>query len=73
MSDPRKTQVSSEVADEVTLRDILNKLQVLFSHWPVLLLSTCLGLLVAVVFNLPADTYGVRYSGSGETGSLWRP
>ena len=60
MSDPRKTQVSSQVADEVTLRDILNKLQVLFSHWPVLLLSTCLGLLVAFVFNrYTADTYKV--------------
>ena len=60
MSDPRKTQVSPQISDEVTLRDILQSLQGLFAYWPVLFLSACLGLIVAFVFNrYTADTYKV--------------
>ena len=60
MSEQRKTPVSPQVSDEVTLRDILDSLRGLLAHWPVLLLSACLGLVVAFVFNrYTADTYKV--------------
>ena len=60
MSDLRKTQISSQGSDEITLRDILYSLRGLLAHWPVLLFSTCLGLVVAFVFNrYTADTYKV--------------
>ena len=60
MSDPRKTHVSPIVSDELTLRDVLDSLRGLLAHWPVLLLSACLGLVVAFVFNrYTADTFKV--------------
>ena len=60
MSNQRKTPVSAQVSDEITLRDILENLRALLSHWPILLVSACLGLAVAFVFNrYTADTYKV--------------
>ena len=60
MSEQRKTPVSPQVSDEITLRDILDSVTGLFVHWPILLTSACLGLAVAFVFNrYTADTYKV--------------
>ena len=60
MSDQRKTQVSPQASDEISLRDILDSLRGLLAHWPVLLFSACLGLVVAFVFNrYTADSYEV--------------
>ena len=51
MSDQHKTPISPQDSDKITLRDILDLLRGLFAHWPVLLFSACLGLIVAFVFN----------------------
>ena len=60
MSDTSNTPVPSQISDEITLRDILESLRGLLVHWPVLLLSACLGLVAAFVFNrYTADTYEV--------------
>ena len=60
MSDQRKTPGKPQVSDEITLRDILDSVTGLLAHWPVLLISACLGLAVAFVFNrYTADTYRV--------------
>ena len=60
MSDQLKTQVPPQVSDEITLRDILDSLRGLLAHWPMLMLSACLGLVVAFVFNrYTADTFRV--------------
>ena len=60
MSEHRKTPISTQNSDEITLRDILENLRTLLSLWPILLVSACLGLAVAFVFNrYTADTYKV--------------
>ena len=60
MAEQRKTPVSPQVSDEITLRDILDSLGGLLAHWPLLLLSSCLGLAVAFVINrYTEDTYKV--------------
>ena len=61
MSDQRKTRVSPQVSDEITLRDVLDSLRGLLAHWPVLgLFRRFLGLFVAFVFNrYTPDTYKV--------------
>ena len=60
MSEQRKTPISPQVSEEITLRDILDSLRGLLAHWPVLLLSASLGLAVAFVVNrYTEDTYKV--------------
>ena len=60
MSDQSKTPVTARVSDEVTFRDILDSFRGLLAYWPVLLVSACLGLVVAFVFNrYTADTFKV--------------
>ena len=60
MSDQINTRVSPQVSDDISLRDILDSLRGLLSHWPLFLLSACLGLIVAFVFNrYTLDTYKV--------------
>ena len=60
MSHESNTPVSPEASDEITLRDVVDSLRDLLAHWPLLLVSTGLGLVVAFVFNrYTADTYEV--------------
>ena len=60
MSEQRKTPVSPQVSDEITLRDIIDSVRGLLAHWPVLLLSSFVGVVVAFIFNrYTADTYKV--------------
>ena len=60
MSDQLNTQVPPQASEEITLRDIVDSLRGLVAHWPMLMLSACLGLVVAFVLNrYTADTFKV--------------
>ena len=60
MSEHRRTPISPQVSNEITLRNILDSLRGLLVYWPMLLLSVCLGLVVAFVLNrYTPNTYKV--------------